>query len=105
MIAVDVIFQPPTRPAEAVIVPLPLTLKLDEDMKKSLVPADPLKKNPVPDIASDERVNPPTLPPVNKTFEPVTCPFALTLKLDADIKNPSPVAEPLRKKPLPVIAS
>ena len=43
-------------------------------------------------------------PPI-KPADAVIVPFALALKLDADIKNPLPVAEPLRKKPLPVIAS
>ena len=63
---------PPIKPADAVIVPFALTLKLDADIKNPLPVAEPLNRNPVPDIASEERVNPPILPPVNKTFEPVT---------------------------------
>ena len=118
----SVILHPPIAPAfavivpdrvafDAVIVPFALTLKLDADIKKSLPVADPLKKNPLPVIASCVIPNPPILPafavivPDKVAFDAVIVPSALTLKLDEDIKKSLPVADPLKKNPVPDMAS
>lgn len=114
----EAILPPVNNTCEPVISPLPLTLNLDDDIKNPvpLLPGDPLMKNPEPVSAFCVITKPPIAPavavtvpviltdPLNKADDAVTLPFALTLKLDAEMKKLSPVAEPEIKKLVPVKA-
>ena len=102
---------PLSEPINIPSVPLPSSVKPSNlspiAIKLSFVPACSLILSPkrifslaesmttfVDCILVSSTVNPPILPPVNSTDEPVTLPLPLTLKLELLMKNPLGVGEP-----------